>query len=312
MQYNPLGKTGLNVSRLSFGASAIGSVFHEVSEADAIRAVHAALDAGINYLDVAPSYGGNLSETRLGMALKGVSRDKYFLSTKIGKYTNPESYGDDTLDYSEARTRSSVEESMQRLGVDYLDIIHIHDVEYQDRVKLEEGFTTGYDTLQKMKREGTIGHVSMGTYPIDIWQRALRELQLDAILVHNHYCLNDNRLLELLPACQAQGIGIINGAPFSSGLLSGSPIAQWHPAAPADRAVFKKAADFCTEQGTTIAKVAFQYACDNPDVHTTLFSTARAENVTRNLKWSQEGCPEDLVTAVQDILTPVMNKQWDY
>ena len=91
MQYNPLGKTGLNVSRLSFGASAIGSVFHEVSEADAMRAVHAALDAGINYLDVAPSYGGTLSETRLGIALKGVSRDKYFLSTKIGKYTNPES-----------------------------------------------------------------------------------------------------------------------------------------------------------------------------------------------------------------------------
>ena len=174
-----------------------------------MRAVHAALDAVINYLDVAPAYGGNLSETRLGMALKGVSRDKYFLSTKIGKYTNPESYGDDTLDYSEARTRSSVEESMRRLGVDYLDIIHIHDVEYQGRVKLEEGFTSGYETLQKMKEEGQIGHVSMGIYPIDIWQRALRELQLDAMLVHNHYCLNDNRLLELLPACQAQGIGII-------------------------------------------------------------------------------------------------------
>lgn len=312
MEYRTLGKTGLKVSRLGFGASAIGSVFHDVQEADAIQAVHAALDAGINYFDVAPAYGGTLSETRLGMALKGISRDKYFLSTKIGKYTNPECYGDDTLDYSEQRTRRSVKESMQRLGVDYLDIIHIHDVEYQDRVQLEEGFTTGYETLRKLKQEGIIGHVSMGTYPMDIWHRALRELQLDTIMTHNHYSLNDNRLLELLPACKAQGLGIINAAPFSSGLLSGAPIADWHPATPADRAVFKRAADFCKQQGVPIAKVAFQYACMNSDVHTTVFSTANRDNVKRNIKWFEDIYPKELVTDVREILKPVMNKQWSY
>ena len=89
MKYNHLGKTGLNVSRLSFGASSLGGVFHPVDESEAIAAVHAALDRGINYFDVAPAYGATRSETVLGKALKGVSRDRYYLSTKVGKYTEP-------------------------------------------------------------------------------------------------------------------------------------------------------------------------------------------------------------------------------
>ena len=106
MRYSILGKTGLKVSRLSFGASALGGVFHPVHETEAIAAVHAALDCGINYFDVAPAYGGTLSETVLGKALRGISRDRYFLSTKVGKYTQPGSYGEDTLDYSRKRIRA--------------------------------------------------------------------------------------------------------------------------------------------------------------------------------------------------------------
>jgi len=87
MKYNLLGNTGMNVSRISFGASSLSAVFHAVDEAEAIKAVHAALDAGINYFDVAPAYGGTVSETVLGKALKGIPRNRYFLSTKVGKYT---------------------------------------------------------------------------------------------------------------------------------------------------------------------------------------------------------------------------------
>ena len=90
-----LGKTGLKVSVLSFGASALGGVFHAVDEKQGIRAVHAALDAGINYFDVAPAYGGTLAETVLGKALKDIPRERYFLSTKAGKYTKPGAYGND-------------------------------------------------------------------------------------------------------------------------------------------------------------------------------------------------------------------------
>ena len=143
MKYNQLGNTNLKVSRISFGASSLSAVFHPVDEKEAIRAVHTALEAGINYFDVAPAYGGTKSETVLGKALKGIDRSKYFLSTKIGKYTDPNQYGKDELDYSEKRTRQSLQESAERLGTDYFDIIHIHDIEYQGRIHAEWALTEG-------------------------------------------------------------------------------------------------------------------------------------------------------------------------
>ncbi len=191
MKYSLLGKTGLKVSRLSFGASSLGGVFHPVDEAEAIASVHAALDCGINYFDVAPAYGGTRSETVLGKALRGVARDRYFLSTKVGKYTDPNNYGNDTLDYSRARIRASLDESAARLGVEYFDIIHIHDIEYQDRKHTEWAFSEGYQAVQELKREGRIGAMSFGIYPMDLWKRVFASLDIDAALVHNHYCLND-------------------------------------------------------------------------------------------------------------------------
>jgi L-galactose dehydrogenase len=160
MKYNPLGTTGLNVSRLSFGASSLSGVFRPVDEAEAIRAVHAALDYGINYFDVAPAYGGTVSETVLGKALKGIPRGRYFLSTKVGKHTTPGKYGEDTLDYSRARIRASLDESAARLGTDYFDIVHIHDIEYQGRKHAEWALTEGLEAVHELKREGRIGAVS--------------------------------------------------------------------------------------------------------------------------------------------------------
>jgi L-galactose dehydrogenase len=214
MRYSVLGKTGLKVSSLSFGASSLGGVFHDVKETDAIRAVHGALELGINYFDVAPAYGGTRSETVLGQALKGIPRDRYFLSTKVGKYTNPEIYGDDTLDYSAARIRRSLDESSARLGSDYFDIIHLHDIEYQNRQHTEWALDEGLATLQALKREGRIGAVGMGIYPMDLWHRILRDYEIDAALIHNHYCLNDTRLLELLPLARERTSGLLTVLPL--------------------------------------------------------------------------------------------------
>ena len=140
MFYNVLGRTGRHVSRLSLGASARGSVFRPIDKNEGIRAVHAALDAGINYIDAAPAYGGTVAET--------------------------------VLDYSQARIRAGLQESMDRLGVDYLDIVHLHDFEYQDFSLTESAFAEGFPTLVKLKQEGLIGAVSAGTYPIADWHPA--------------------------------------------------------------------------------------------------------------------------------------------
>ena len=312
MQYSLLGKTGLKVSRLSFGASSLGGVFRTVQEADAIRAVHTALDCGINYFDVAPAYGGTRSETLLGKALKGIPRGCYYLSTKVGKYTNPEKYGDDTLDYSAARTRASLNESAARLGTDYFDIIHLHDIEYQNHHHTEWALEEGLATLHALKSEGRLGAVSCGIYPMDLWHRLFRDYDLDAALTHNHYCLNDTRLLELLPVARAKNIGLINGSPFGSGLLTDRGPADWHPASAADRAAFKQAAHFCREQGTNISELALQFASQHPEIPTTLFSSANPEAVKRNVQWHTEPFDPLLLAQVREILGSVLNKQWNY
>jgi L-galactose dehydrogenase len=312
MRYSVLGKTGLKVSSLSFGASSLGGVFHDVKETDAIQAVHVALDLGINYFDVAPAYGGTRSETVLGKALKGIPRDRYFLSTKVGKYTNPEKYGDDTLDYSEARIRRSLDESSARLGTDFFDIIHLHDIEYDSRKHTEWALDEGLATLHALKREGRIGAVGMGIYPMDLWHRILRDYELDAALIHNHYCLNDTRLLELLPLAREKNVGVINGSPFASSLLTDRGPADWHPATAEDRSMFKRAADLCRARGTSISKLALQFSSQLPEIPTTMFSTANPESVKRNVEWHEEPFDPVLLDQVSEILSPLFNRQWAY
>lgn len=312
METTTLGKTGFEVSRLSFGASALGGVFRDIDEADGIAAVHHALDQGINYFDVAPAYGGTVAETVLGKALKGIARDRYVLSTKAGKYTEPGGYGKDELNYSEERMRRGLEESMQRLGVDHVDIVHLHDFEYRGFSKEPMAFEEGFPALVKFKQEGLIGAVSAGIYPMDLWFRVIEKAPVDCLLTHNHYCLNDTRGLELVEPCCEKNIGLINASPFASGLLTGGKVADWHPSNPEQRALFEKAAAWCEEQGSSIAKLAFQFATQNKEFHTTMFSTARLSSIQRNLQWHQEPYEEELVAGVRKILAPVLDHQWDY
>ena len=312
MQYNLLGSTGMNVSRISFGASSLSAVFHSVDEAEAIEAVHAALDAGINYFDVAPAYGGTVSETVLGKALKGIARNRYFLSTKVGKYTDPHNYGNDVLDYSAKRIYQSLEESAARLGTDYFDIIHIHDIEYQNRKHTEWALTEGLDSVHQLKKEGRIGGVSFGIYPMDLWQRIFKNYSIDAALVHNHYCLNDTSLLQLLPIAKEKGIGVINASPFGSGLLTDRGPADWHPANKEERAIFLQAAALCKHHETSIAKLAMQFSSQHTAIPTTMFSSSNPQSVLRNIQWSEEPLDNELLIKVQQVLCPVLNKQWDY
>jgi L-galactose dehydrogenase len=310
MKQNRLGKTDISVSALSFGASSLGGVFHDVDEKEAIATVHAALEAGITYFDVAPAYGATRSETVLGKALKGVDRSKYKLSTKVGKYTAPGAYGEDKLDYSRARIRTSLDESAARLGTDYFDVIYIHDIEYQNRKHTEWALTEGFSSVQELIREGRVGGVGFGIYPVDLWQRILADMPVHAVLIHNHYCLSDDRLLDLFPMAQKHDIGIVNASPYASGLLTDRGPADWHPASLEDRAVFRKATEFCRAEGTSISKIAFQFSSQNVAIPTTMFSTANRESLMRSLQWFEEPLDHGMVKTLQEMLAPVRNKDW--
>jgi aryl-alcohol dehydrogenase-like predicted oxidoreductase len=137
-------------------------------------------------------------------------------------------------------------------------------------------------------------------------------VEIDAALIHNHYCLYDTRLLDVLPLARDKGVGLINGSPFGSALLTERGPADWHPASPEQRAVFRRAAEFCREQGVSISQLALQFASHHPDIPTTLFSSANPDSVARNVRWCEEPFDVVLLDRVQEILEPVHNYEWDY
>jgi aryl-alcohol dehydrogenase-like predicted oxidoreductase len=130
--------------------------------------------------------------------------------------------------------------------------------------------------------------------------------------VHNHYCLNDTRLVELLPLAAEKGIGVINGSPFASGLLTDRGPAEWHPAGPEERAVFRRAAEHCARRGTSISRLALQFSSQHPAIPTTLFSSASPESVRRNVAWHAEPVEAGLVAEVREILEPALDRDWSY
>jgi aryl-alcohol dehydrogenase-like predicted oxidoreductase len=301
MEYKILGKTGLKVSVLSFGGSSLGGVFREVDEAEAIRTVHAALDLGINWIDVSPFYGITRAEVVLGKALKEVPRDKYYLATKVGRY------GETEFDFSGRRVTASVDESLRRLGVDSVDLIQCHDIEYSD---LDTIVSETIPALRKLREQGKVRFVGVTGFPLRVFSYVLARTEVDTILTYCHYSLNNTTLERLLPSLQQKQVGIINASPLSMGLLSNRGTPAWHPATQEIKMVCARAAAYCRERGVDIAQLAIQFALANPSVHTTLVGTANPENLKKNVKWLESPMDEALLAKVREILAPVQNKTW--
>jgi L-galactose dehydrogenase len=302
MEYRVLGKTGLRVSALSLGASSLGGgVFRNVEEKDAIRTVEVALELGINFIDVSPFYGLTRAETVLGKALRGISRDRYYLATKVGRYGNAE------FDFSAERVTSSVDESLERLGVSYVDIIQAHDVEYGDLQQIVE---ETLPALRRIQEAGKARFVGVTGYPLRIFEYILKRAELDTILSYNHYSLNDTTLLSLLPLLQSQDVGIINASPLSQGLLSDRGTPEWHPAQADVKKVCADAAAYCKEKGQDISRLAVQFSLKNPAIATTLVGSADPANMKKNVAWIEEPLDEALLDSVMTILSPIKDRTW--
>lgn len=301
MKYRTLGKTGLEVSVLSYGASPLGSVFRDIREPEGIRCVHTALDLGINLIDVSPYYGITKAETVLGKALKGVKRDRYYLATKVGRY------GDSEFDFSADRVTRSIDESLQRLGVEYVDILNCHDIEFGDVQQVVE---ETLPALRRLRDAGKCRFIGVTGLPLNIFTYVASRTEIDTILSYCHYALNDTSLEQILPQMEAKRVGVINASPLSMGLLSGRTPPSWHPAPQKLKEASARAAAFCKERGADITKLAVQFSVANERIPTTLVGTASAENITKNARWVDEPIDEALLVEVRRILEPVHDLTW--
>lgn len=312
MRYTEIGKTGLKVSNISFGASSLGSVFHETKEAESIKATETAIEGGINFIDVSPYYGHYKAETVLGKALKIIPRDKYYLSTKVGRYGKD---GVNTWDYSAKRVTDSVYESMERLNVDYIDIINVHDIEFQAALPggLQKVVYETLPALVALREKGVVGHVGITDLQLENLKWVIDhcpEGTVESVLNFCHYCLNDDKLTDFLDYFESKNIGVINASPLSMGLLSSRGAPDWHPAPKALAEACTKAAQYCAEQNYPIEKLAVQYSVSNPRIASTLFSSANPVNVQRNIDWANEEPDWDLIKKVQEIIGDQKRVSW--
>jgi len=313
MVYNELGHTGLRLSSLGFGASSLGGVFHSIREEEGIEAVLTAIDNGINFIDVSPYYGHTKAETVLGKALRQMKRDSYVLSTKVGRYGKD---GVNTWDYSAERARASVSESMERMGVDYIDIINVHDVEFQAALPggLQKIVDETLPALCQLKSEGLVGHVGITDLQPENLKWVVEHCEegtVESVLNFCHYSLNDTLLADYLGFFEQHGVGVINASPFSMGLLSDRGTPGWHPAPQELKEACQRAAAYCREQGYPIDKLAVQFATSlNPRIASTLFSSANPKNVLKNIAYASEPMDEDLVRKVQEIIGRQMFVRW--
>ena len=313
MVYNEIGKTGMRVSNLSFGASSLGGVFHSIREEEGIRAVHTAVDNGINFIDVSPYYGHTKAETVLGKALKEIPRDKYYLSTKVGRYGRD---GVNLWDYSARRTVESVYESLQRLNVDYIELINVHDIEFQSHLEggLQKVVDETLPALLQLKREGVVRHVGITDLQPENLKWVIEHSDagvVESVLCFCHYCLNDTLLADYLGFFEQYGVGVINASPLSMGLLSSRGAPAWHPASKDLKDACAKAAAWCQTQGYEIEKLAMQFSTSmNPRIATTLFSSANPANVLKNIAYVNDPLDEALVAKVQEIIGDQMFIRW--
>lgn len=312
MQYRELGKTGMKISHLCFGASSLGSVFHETKEAESLEAVETAIDGGINFIDVSPYYGHYKAETVLGKALKRIPRDKYFLSTKVGRYGKD---GVNTWDYSGKRVTESVYESMERLNVDFIDLINVHDIEFQAALPggLQKVVDETLPALVELKQKGVVGHVGITDLQLENLKWVIDHVEegtVESVLNFCHYCLNDDKLADFFDYFEQKGVGIINASPLSMGLLSVRGVPDWHPAPKSLVEACAKAAKHCADKGYAIERLAIQYSVENPRIAGTLFSSANPANVKRNIEWANEAPDWELVKEVQDIIGDQKRVSW--
>jgi len=299
----PLGRTGMEVSPIGFGSSPLGGVFGSIDESDGIKAVHEAFKSGINLFDTSPFYGLTRSEEVLGRAIADLPRRDIIVATKVGRY------GETEFDFSAGRVTASVDESLKRLQIDYLDIVQCHDIEFGN---LEQIVSETLPALKKLKESGKVRAIGITGLPMWIYPYVLdrSKVELDLILSYCHNCLNDTTLRFLVPYFQVRGVGIVNASALSMGLLTHSGGPAWHPAPEELKLAARRAAALCEERNAELPRLALQYALADRDMDSTLVGIDSVKTLRSCLSAATEQIDEGLLNDVLKIFEPVHNMTW--
>jgi L-galactose dehydrogenase len=300
-EYRKLGQTDLRVSPLGFGTSPLGDVFGATDPVESTRAVHYAIDHGINFFDTSPYYGSTLAEQRLGEALQG-ARDQVVLATKIGRY------GLINFDFSAKRVIASIDESLKRLKTDRLDLLQVHDVEFGDFRQLVE---ETIPTLRNLQKAGKARYIGITGYPPKFLVRVASQVPVDTILNYCHYnLLTDEMDRVLTPFARENFIGLINASALHMGVLTERGAPPWHPASLEVLNAGRRLASLCRERGQSISAVAVRFCLDHPYASTTLVGMGTLDEVKANLRLLQLKSDESILREIGTAIGSAFNCDW--
>jgi L-galactose dehydrogenase len=301
MDHRKLGRTDLSLSLIGFGTSTLGNAFGNIDAGEGMRAVHLAVDSGINFFDSSPYYGITLAETRLGEALVG-RRERVIVATKCGRY------GMADFDFSAKRVIASIDESLRRLQTDYIDLFQVHDAEFGN---VQQIIDETLPALRQLQQQGKARYIGITGYPPKLLRRIAEAAPVDSILTYCHYNLMNADMDEVLTAfAREHGIGLINAAPLHMGILTEHGPAEWHPAPQEVRAAGRRAAKFCRDHGADISDVAMRFCLDHPYVSSTLVGMASTRQVEASLNLLRTSTDPELLRQVEAILAPAFNYVW--
>jgi D-threo-aldose 1-dehydrogenase len=324
-----LGRGGLRVSTLALGTAPLGNLYAPVAEEDAAATVGSALEAGLTYVDTAPHYGLGLAERRLGRLLAGVPRDRFVVSTKVGRLVrplapgetaDPEGFADSpparrVWDLSGDGVRRSLEESLERLGLDRVDILLLHDPDDHER----EAYEQALPALIGLRDQGVVTAIGAGMNQAEMLTRFVRDLDIDVVLVAGRYSLLDQRALaELLPTCAARGTAVVVGGVFNSGLLADPRPGATFDYAPAPPELVDRAArlaEVCARHGTPLRAAALAFPFGHPAVTSVLVgarSAAEVQDAVACFEWPVPGelWAELVATGLLPADVPTPAGQW--
>ena len=302
-----VGRSALPWSELSLGGAQLGNLYRAITDEQARATVDAAWEQGVRYFDTAPHYGLGLSERRLGAALAGRPRNEFVLSTKVGRRLEPltprgrlDDEGFDVeashrrvWDFSRDGVLRSLEESLQRLGVDGVDIVYLHDPDEHRR----EVFETAYPALEELRGQGVVSAIGAGMNQTAMLAEFARDTDMDVLMLAGRYTLLEQSALdELLPVCERRGIGVVAAGVFNSGLLARS--------APADGAKYdyddapealvlraRRMAEICERHRTSLPAVAVAFPLAHPAVVSVCVGARSPGQIERNVGLYRSGVP---------------------
>ena len=299
-------RTGLEISQFGLGTATFGGLFTSITDEDAVATVDAALECGITYIDTAPHYGKGSSERRLAKALAG--KTGFHLSTKIGRLLvpavnslDPDFADSDTsvvrkFDYSAAGVERSIKESLERLEMDHVDIVYIHDPD--DPIYIEQSIREAYPALEKMRDDGFIKAIGVGMNQSAVPTRYVNETDIDMVLIAGRYTLLDqSAAVDLLPAALKRGVDIIAAGVLNSGILANPIVGATYDYAPASPEILKKALKIkgiLDSYGVSITSAALQFPLRHPSVKAVLVGCRSSQEVLDNTAAFDAQIPEAL------------------